>query len=300
MGHQDAGAPRRGTTGDTARASRLAQLERRAARARRRLLLTLVLVLGTAVAWVLVAIGTVGWYAGAAPSVLLLAVLITGSVAARAGRRADAHWTAERRTAERRAAQARTLANGGPYAPRNRARVTGHAVHGSSTHTQMIPRVAVAAAPAELPATATLAEREDGGGVAEDQAPAEPRPSVEAPAETPATDDAPAVDVPPARRPIGGEPWVPVPVPLPTYVTKPAAPRREPRPLTGATPAVAARLQDTMNRALGATTTPARADATAGETPSGTPVPAGDEPRPRTETLGLPLDQILARRRAAG
>ncbi|MFF2451764.1 hypothetical protein [Isoptericola sp. NPDC058082] len=108
-------------------------------------------------------------------------------------------------------------------------------------------------------------------------------------------------------------------MPLPTYVTKPAAPRREPRPLAapgaGRTlpagdAARGAALAATVRATLGPTATPAgapvaeRAPGTLGAASSTadgtTDLAAADEPRPRTETLGLPLDEILARRRAAG
>ncbi|GAA1731707.1 hypothetical protein GCM10009809_28950 [Isoptericola hypogeus] len=296
------------------RASRLAQLELRAARARRRLLLTVLLLLATIAGWAVVATGLVDWYAGAVPSALLLVVLALGRLAARSARRADARWTAERRTAQREATQARALANGGPYAPRNRARVTGHAVRPSAAHTQMIPRV-----PAPSSARADQGFRVDvraGTPVPIDVVtPAEARPARREPATAAVGDraetDGGDVDRGPqpgaattttGRAPVGGEPWDPVPVPLPTYVTKPSAPRREPRPLpavpSAGTGSAAASLAATMHEALGPTVTPAR---TAPEHPSdGGSSHAGDEPRPRTETLGLPLEQILARRRAAG
>lgn len=317
MGHDDSG-PRRGAVSPAARASRLAQLEQRAARARRRLLLTLLLGLATAVCWVLVAVGLVTWPVGAAPSALLLAVLAAGRFAARSARRADARWLAERRSAERRATQARALANGGPYAPRNRARVTGHAVHGSTTHTQMIPRVTVAGPGPQSAGRAPRpgADGEARGGADAGQEP-EPAPRPHATEdEAPARPDVETSSAPsPARRPVGGEPWEPVPVPLPTYVTKAAAPRQSPRPMTGATPAVprpASRgpLPGTGHGAPSSATAPAPtrpeeapvtgAPADGGQAGDPATRTAGDEPRPRTETLGLPLDEILARRRAAG
>ncbi|MCL1869321.1 MAG: hypothetical protein FWF90_02780 [Promicromonosporaceae bacterium] len=262
-----------------ARSSRLAMLEERAQRARRRLTITLVLLLATVGTWTAVAVTPLLWPAALAPTALLVMVLALGRAAAAAARRADARWAAERRAAERRALQQRALAAGGPRAPRNRARVTGRAVRGSSAMTQMIPAVKIQV-------------------IEEVTAPA---PAAEAPVEAPPT----------------GTAWEPRPVPLPTYVTKPPAPRREPRPLTGPTPAVSTgwstspslragetpevvgeattswSLGATQDAALGPTATPA--PATAHDDPM-----AVEEPRPRTETLGLPLEQILARRRAAG
>lgn len=323
--------------------SRLALFELRAARARRRLLLTVLLLLATVAGWVVVGLGLVGWYAGAVPSALLLVVLVLGRVAVLQARRADARWAAERKAARQQATQARALANGGPHAPRNRARVTGHAVRPSTTHTQMIPRVSAPSTtdqPASRPAQ--RASRPSGPTTtsrvtvpaddARGEESAEPEPvavvhrdratsgrqvfDVGAGERAPEPEPVVLVDPGPGPvagpPPVGSEPWEPVPVPLPTYVTKPAAPRREPRPLTGtagralpaADPVRSAALAATMRAALGPTATPAgaadarrEASSTAGPA-AGTTV--GEEPRPRTETLGLPLDEILARRRAAG
>ncbi|MGW8565630.1 hypothetical protein [Isoptericola sp. NPDC055881] len=320
--------------------SRLAMLERRAARARRRLLLTVLLLLVTAAAWVVVALGLVGWVAGAVPSALLLGVLVLGRVAVLQARRADARWAAERKAARRQATEARALANGGPHAPRNRPRVTGHAVRPSATHTQMIPRVA---APGAQPAPARPTPRDSSRvtvppGGARDEESAEPEP-VSSPREAPSSgrdvfdvraDEVPALPEPvvvvdpgpgpaplPGPPPVGSDPWEPVPVPLPTYVTKPAAPRREPRPLVASSSTAPGRvvpvsdaarvaaLAATMQAALGPTATPAGASEQPGERTAPAAdavadVAAPEEPRPRTETLGLPLDEILARRRAAG
>jgi hypothetical protein len=336
-------APHAAGQDDRPRESRLALLEQRAARARRRLVLTVLLLLLTAGAWVVVGLDLVSWYAAAAPTALLLVVLVLGRVAVLQARRSDARWAAERKAARQQATQARALANGGPHAPRNRARVTGHAVRPSMTHTQMIPRVTVQGAgqqPSARPA-ARASRRPEPAPTARATVPvedargeesAEPEPAgvrggssgrvvFDGRAdEKPATPEPvvvvdPGVDVPAGPPPVGSEPWEPVPVPLPTYVTKPAAPRREPRslPVSGAgrtSPAAdtarGAALASTMRAALGPTATPAgapsadRAPGTVDATSSPADLAAGDEPRPRTETLGLPLDEILARRRAAG
>ncbi|MEL7976676.1 hypothetical protein AAG589_12505 [Isoptericola sp. F-RaC21] len=340
-------APRATEQAERPRESRLALLEQRAARARRRLLLTVLLLLLTVGGWVVVGLGLVGWYAGAVPSALLLVVLVLGRVAVLQARRADARWVAERKAAQRQATEARALANGGPHAPRNRPRVTGHAVRPSAAHTQMIPRVSQAGAqpaartsarttrsPEPAPSSRATVPADDARG--EESAEPEPAPARRSPASSerlvfdvradePTTEPEPVVVVDPGEPapagppPVGSEPWEPVPVPLPTYVTKPAAPRREPRPLpaSGAGRALpagdadrGAALAATMRATLGPTATPAgapaaeRAPGTLGAASSaadGTAdLTAGDEPRPRTETLGLPLDEILARRRAAG
>ncbi|MGO1341000.1 MAG: hypothetical protein ACTMID_04855, partial [Cellulosimicrobium funkei] len=72
------------------------------------------------------------------------------------------------------------------------------------------------------------------------------------------------------------------------YTKKPTAPRREPAPLTDddvVSPTVSARVEPVV----------------AADARSGAPAPAaGDERKPSTETLGLDLNEILARRRAAG
>lgn len=267
---------RRPATGTTpaVRVSRLAQLERRAARARRRLVLTLLLVLATAAGWAVVGLGFAPWYAGAVPSALLVLVLVFGRIAVVSARRSDARWAAEVRSARRQATQARALANGGPYAPRNRARVTGHAVQPSATRTQMIPRVS-----ADDIRRAVEAEKASRRDVIEPEpVPEDAVMIIEEPSGSAAE--------PPTG--VGGTAWDPVPVPLPTYVTKPPAPRREPRPLTGSTSVVAP-----------STATSASSHVSDSDVPRDELLVA-DPPRPVTETLGLPLEQILARRRAAG
>lgn len=304
---------RRPATGATpaVRASRLAMLERRAARARRRLLLTLLLVLLTAAGWTAVGLAYVHWWGGAVPTAFLVLALVLGRIAAVSARRADARWAAAQRAARREAVQARALANGGPYAPRNRARITGRAVHPSATHTQMIPRVDVGTraprepAPVGSPSRGATADEGHADAVAEP----EPAPEVapEVAHERPAAVIEQAAPDAPARAAVGGDAWDPVPVPLPTYVTKPEAPRREPKPLTGATPvAGSAAARTTVNGAESTTTAPASdttTDVPETEAPAETPADellGGEPPRQRTETLGLPLEQILARRRAAG
>ncbi|MFD6176158.1 MULTISPECIES: hypothetical protein [unclassified Isoptericola] len=341
MGLDDDGGASRALTDPRAEAlapsrpreSRLAMLEQRAARARRRLLLTVLLLLVTVAGWVVVGLGLVTWVAGAVPTALLLGVLVLGRVAVLQARRADARWAAERKAARQQATQARALANGGPHAPRNRPRVTGHAVRPSATHTQMIPRVAAPAAASPPRPAPRASSRVAAGAVgARDEETAEPEPVVSRAAPSSGrvvfdvrADEEPAEPEPlvvvdpepgpaplPGPPPVGSEPWEPVPVPLPTYVTKPAAPRREPRPLVASSstatgravpvsdPARVAALAATMQAALGPTATPAGADGAPSTASPAADAAAPEEPRPRTETLGLPLDEILARRRAAG
>lgn len=287
------------------RIRRVERRARRAARARRRLIVSALLLVCSVVAWVLVGFGLVYWGVAAASSAMLLFVLFLGRRAARAARRADARWQATVRAARQRATQARALANGGPYAPRNRAQVTGLATHGSSTETQAIPRVA---------RKDVLDEILDG--------PAEPRVievAVE-PSEPDVVSPPAAVDDAPS-----GRAWDPVPVPLPTYVTKPAAPQRQPAAL----PAPAgSRAASGPAGAAGSTSSGGAAGRPgAGGMPPSVPVsganpvspgttPAddggaagsvaedellrGEPPRMKSETLATPLEEILARRRAAG
>jgi hypothetical protein len=289
--------PPSGTT-PRVRTQRLAVLERRAARARRRLVVTLLLALVTGGAWVVVGLGHLLWWVAAVPSALLVAVLLLGRFAVLAARRSDARWRAERRAEQQRATQQRTLAHGGPYAPRNRARITGRAVHPSDTSTGMIPRVQQGA-----PAAPEAKPEPAGRG----SAPREQATSGSRSGDRAGDDDQESVRESPVDARPTGQPWEPVPVPLPTYVTKPAAPRREQATTvpTHETRDVEPLVAAPVVAAVGESST--GKGAVAGSPSSGEPVQqagqgeaGAEEPRPRTETLGLPLEQILARRRAAG
>ncbi|MBM7821075.1 hypothetical protein JOE63_003552 [Cellulosimicrobium cellulans] len=314
MGSTDSASPSRGAPPrrqPASEQSRLALLERRAAAARRRLALTVVLLLASVAVWAVVALGYLPWWSGAVPTAVLGLVLVLGRRAVLAAQRSDAAWLAERRAAAR---AARGTVLGAPPAPRGaRPRVTGRAVHGSQVSTQMIPRVT----PQDLArANATAAALSGGGPVG-----SSPRERVTAPSTTTAEDsgseepasaragssEAPAVatDVADEAAPVveveavdadrvpSGRAWDPVPVPPPTYTMKPTAPRREPAPLTD---------DDVVSPArAGAVPAPVAAVEVAVDVPSGAPEPAvGDERKPSTETLGLDLNEILARRRAAG
>jgi hypothetical protein len=267
------GTPRTGAAVEVRRTmhvpDRLVQLEaraRRAARARRRLIVTLLLVLASAAAWAGVLLDALHWGIASVPSGLLVLVLALGRRAAVAARRADAMWAAARRAARSRATEARVLAGGGPHAPRNRLRVTGVAVHGSDTTTQVIPRV------------------EKKRDVLDEILEPDPEP-----VKVVEVDERGVVPAP-VEEP-GGLAWNPVP--LPTYVTKPPAPRREPVPLTGGTPVVPA--------ASASDATPV-ADVVADDAArrAEDDLLRGEVPHTRTETLAQPLEEILARRRAAG
>lgn len=332
MDGTDSAAPRRGATPRApvtapvsvprASPSRLAMLERRAAAARRRLALTVVLMAAAAGAWVVVGLGVVPWWVGVVPTALLALVLVLGRRAVLAAQRADAAWLAERR-AESRAVRGPVA--GAPPAPRaGRPRVTGHAVHASQLSTQMIPRVGVrepvgasTSGGSEARATAGRADASDDAAegssapsartatTSATAATSTTAPTVTATtgtaasvAEAAATEDRPATGEAATERPAAdqdagekdgrhgedhvpsGRAWDPVPVPRPTYTMKPSAPRREPAPLPQDEPAAAAAPVVT------APVSPERAE--------------GDVQKPRTETLGLDLNEILARRRAAG
>ncbi|SDS21792.1 hypothetical protein SAMN04489860_1061 [Paraoerskovia marina] len=298
--------------------SRIALLERRAAAARRRLTITVVLLLATIGTWV--GVGVAGWsaVAGVVPTVLLAGVLVLGRRAVLSARAADAAWAAERR--ERAAVRAARGVTGGPVEPRNTGRVTGRAVYGSGVATQMIPRVT----PDMLRASAASSERagasrgaasapETSGGAAQpaDEEPArgDERPSygsfrLGAPTAPPSpapgdadvpstsatgatTTDAPSVPSSSDAESVPAAPWEPVPVPRPTYTMKAAAPRREPAPLpTPSSPPVAERPDESASTPAPESTPTADAGATQDDPP--------------TDTLGLNLNEILARRRAAG
>lgn len=267
------------------RIRRVERRARRAARARRRLIVSAILLVCGLVAWALVGLDRMHWGAAVAPTAMLLFVLFLGRRAARAARRADARWQATVRSARQRATQARALANGGPYAPRNRAQVTGLATHGSSTATQAIPRVA---------RKDVLDEILDG--------PAEPK-VIEVPVEPEATAEPEPKAPTMTDEPSSGRAWDPVPVPLPTYVTKPAAPQRQPAALPATSSSVTAPAGAAGRQKAAATppSVPVSGAAPAGADPaSEDELMHGEPPRAKSETLATPLEEILARRRAAG
>lgn len=293
------------------RIRRVERRARRAARARRRFIVSIFLLVSSVVAWALVGFGQLHWGAAVATSAMLLFVLFLGRRAARAARRADARWQATVRAARQRATQARALANGGPYAPRNRAQVVGLATRGSDTQTQAIPRVG---------GKNVLDEILDGP-----EKPQVIEVSAEVVEESPAggAGAAGVAGGAPTKvaEPQSGRAWDPVPVPLPTYVTKPKAPQRTPAALPAALgPSSASSAKGasaggsgraggsgSASSASGPTTAAGAAGAaTSGAAGSGADAVAEDEllrgepPRMKSETLGQPLEEILARRRAAG
>lgn len=285
------------------RIRRVERRARRAARARRRFIVSIFLLVSSVVAWGLVGLGQLHWGAAVATSAMLLFVLFLGRRAARAARRADARWQATVRAARQRATQARALANGGPYAPRNRAQVVGLATRGSDTQTQAIPRVGgknvldeILDGPEKPQVIEVSAEvvEESPSGVADAEGAVG--------GATAKADEAPS-----------GRAWDPVPVPLPTYVTKPKAPQRTPAALPAAPGPSSAKGASAGGSGRsggaggsGAASGPTTAAGAAGAAGSGADAVAEDEllrgepPRMKSETLGQPLEEILARRRAAG
>ncbi|RPF19894.1 hypothetical protein [Myceligenerans xiligouense] len=332
------------------------QRARRAVRARRRFVLTLFLLVASLAAWACVVVVPLHWGFAAAPSALLLAALALGRRAAIQARRAENAVEAARRAARQRATQARALANGGPYAPRNHMRV-------GDTAEEVVPAAKKGGVLDELltvpePARAKIV---DENGV----------PAAQAAADDAADEQGPGV---------GGGAWDPVPVPLPTYVTKPPARRVTAKPVAarpadgaaqdgaanhgavtagaakgrkdgtgqadggsraGRSDDASARLAAAMRASAGkparpggepagdtspgATSSgetrreqpaggrPASGDAVEGADAGSAPAPSSDTaihtdegeltrpgPRVRDETLAQPLEQILARRRAAG
>ena len=314
---------------------------RRAVRARRRLVVTSVVLVATVAAWACVATDLVHWAVAVCPTTLLVALLVAGRRAAVRARRAQEAVDSARRAAQRRATQARALANGGPYAPRNRLRLSDDSSRAGGVLDEIMT--------VPEPAPAKIVD-ESGA------------PAIEG------ADDESA----PAEQGVGGGAWDPVPVPLPTYVTKARAPRLPAAPsartegvasvdvggsgeVVTATDGVAPAGPSGSGVAGGRTGDP-RADAAPGrsasddsaarlaaavrasagissgeastvdtgdrpdETPGAGEVPTAEAagpssatgthpdeeelmrpaPRVRDETLAQPLEQILARRRAAG
>lgn len=281
----------RGRPLTTERIRRAERRARRGARARRRFIVSVLLLLWSVACWAFVGFGALHWGLAAAPSAMLVFVLFLGRRAARAARRADATWTATVREARQRATQERVLANGGPYAPRNSAQVVGLATRGSDTRTQAIPRAAGT-------------PRDAGKNVLDEilDGPKQPKVievAVEAQSADPVEKD---------ERPTGRA-WDPVPVPLPTYVTKPAAPRRQPVALPPAQAAASgARASSGASGVSGRQVASGAGSGSAGASGATADADAvaedellrGEPPRMKSETLATPLEEILARRRAAG
>lgn len=238
-------------------ARRAAHLARRRAAARRRALLSLVLVVATAGGWAVVGLASAAVLLGVVPTVLLAGVLVLGRRAVVAGHRADAAWAAG---AADRLPLART------------AHVIGRAVHPSDATTEIIARVPTAPVRRSTTSPARTAAPRPAQAGAEHS---------DARSTTPSQAEVAAPQAAAAEEPT----WAPVPVPRPTYTLKPAAPRREPAPLTAED--LAPRQVDEV--AAEGTEVDVAAEAV--------PAPAAPATAP---SGGLDLDAVLARRRASG
>ncbi|MFD1717231.1 hypothetical protein [Georgenia deserti] len=308
-----------------ARAARAARVSRRAAAARRRLVLTLALLVLTGAAWAAAGAALLPWPVALAPSLLLATVLVLGrraAVKARANDRRDRAEMArlesrlkavrggaprERKDAPARsatsvaapsAARPRPTAAHRPTArPRPVARSGAGTVsradapvHHGKRPTELVgvaDEVAVpagtsesrrASAPAEagtpLGAERPVAQEASTPAPPADTTPLEPEPR--APGRAPA-DEGPLAQEEPAPA---LQQWTPVPVPAPSYTLKPVAPRRDVEPYVPE--------EESPSAAV-----PQRPSS-----PGSTPEATRAEEEPAAPALNL--DEVLARRRAAG
>lgn len=205
---------------------------------------------------------------------LLGTVLVLGRRAVLAGQRADA-------AARRGASQAvQTPVRRGRTRPT--ATVVGHAVRGNQAHTEMISSAQVGEKLATITAAPTTEQSSaDVGAVETETAQASPEAQGPTEAGVSVSADAAGVVVSEAAG-VGLSSYA---VPRATYMSKSAAPRREPAPLT----------PDDV-------TTPATASARAEEQRAETARSAEEfgDLKPSPDGLGVDLNQILARRRTAG
>ncbi|MFS0699896.1 hypothetical protein AB6N24_07975 [Cellulomonas sp. 179-A 4D5 NHS] len=273
------------------RAAHAAAVARRGAAARRRAALALALLVATVAGWTVVGLSTVTVVAGIVPSVLLGGVLVLGRRAVLAGRAADAEWEQRRHEAPPvtgsvplvrnppAPAPARGAAASSATSAGKGAGVKGRAVHPSEAHTEVFARIVDNVEGT----TAARAPMSSAGRPATGAIP------VVRKAETGAQ---PTVAAQASAEQSDGEPWSPVPVPRPTYTTKAAAPRREPAPLGDVEGSTAAAAEPAG---------PGRVEVPAAES---RPAARADERAPleppAATTGSMNLDEILARRRAAG
>lgn len=264
---------------------------RRAAAARRRALLSITLVAitaGLAAASFFVA---VPWWGAVIPGVLLIGVLVLGRRAVVAGARADASRAAQASNGSQPGTMRHpvpAVTRPGRPAPAVRPPVTGRAKRPSQSHTRMIARLDTSDRPAAKPvgtkitsAEATVDEARP-ADVEDQQASAKAPVRPEAAVATERASKAPDVKVSQRTPQPEGAEWQPVAVPRPVYVTKSAAPRWEPAPLTAALRQLTAERQAVLVEAFG------------GGTPYEPLVEAPDD------SLGVNLNSVLARRRVAG
>lgn len=252
--------------------------ERRAAAARRRLFLTLALLVGSVGSWIATSTAGLVIAVPVVLSTMFLGVLVLGRRAVVAGQRADEAERARARGRARTAQQAAT--RGRPPT----ATVTGRAVRSSQTNTELIATVADQVAQAREQARSGQVEAVAVETVVESEVLLV---SPEGDASLTVTYQDARPDVASARDTAdrSAEPELAgFSLPRPTYTMKATAPRREPAPLSDDDPDV---------------TTPA----TASKRASAASASSADEavaPEAAPGGLGESLDRILARRRAAG
>ena len=269
------------------RIRRVERRARRAARARRRFIVSILLLLSSVAAWTLVGFDRLHWGLAVTPSAMLLFVLFLGQRAARAARRADARWTAigPRGAAARHAG------------PRPRERWAVRAAQPGAGRRPGDTRI-------------RHPDAGDPAGRRQERARRDPRRPGEAqgrrgPGGSRGPSRRPEEQATKADEPPGGRAWDPVPVPLPTYVTKPAAPQRQPialparRPAKGPTARGRRRTSGHLGASWGVCFCPASAGGR-GDAVAEDELMRGEPPRMKSETLATPLEEILARRRAAG
>lgn len=248
-----------------ARAARAAEISRRAAAARRRLTLALVLAVATAAVVTAVAVGPLAWGWALLPAAALGSVLYTGRRAAIVAARQDAKARAEmarlddrlRLFRDREAGSEPVAAPAGSFAEivagyEGRHRATAVIEDEPPRHATQESLEALARAGAGIAADATKPAEMD-----------------EAVATTAEPHSAPAAT------------WTPVPVPLPTYTLKQESPRRDVEPFAPA------------DGGDGAQRVPVRPQSTA-------PSYGSVEREPQQVAQTFDLDSVLARRRAAG
>jgi len=308
-------------------AARREHLARRQTAARRRALVTAVMMTLTVVTLVVGAVTPMSVLVALVPGALLATALVMGRRAALADQRADAELRHRDRVAERaRASAVRTARASGARvvvrpAPVVKPRVTGRAVQASHLRTEIIGsaesleaharamresarsggRAEKAAAPAATAASTAATAAASATSVPAAQAAADPTPASAAAEAAARASQRVSRGAAAAERLQRG-------VPRPTYTTKPAAPRWEPAPLSAEIERVARRLERwdeedgvvTASDALAAELEVAlepvdgEADGEQGATTE------ASEHGASAGGLGAGLDGILDRRRAAG
>lgn len=243
----------------------------RAAAARRRLILTLALLGLSVTTWIVSAATAFPIAVPVIATALLGTVLVLGRRAVVAGQRTDA-------------ARAARLRGEVPPEARRRSRptsvVVGRAIHGNQANTEMISSSEVGKR-LDQTTTGVVADDADAetAGDVDRAADAVVEQEVTAEAAT-AKGESTSETADAGTAPEQGGELSTYSVPRSTYVSKAAAPRREPAPLTA----------DDV-------TTPATASARAQATRT---AEEHEELTPSPDGLGVDLNQILARRRAAG